>query len=229
MEEILLHAQARKEEGKSKIKDLRQTGFVPAVIYGAERTAQNLKLSHHELIQVIHQRGIEGVLIQLIIDEGKKKPCVVKEIQYDPVHSEILHVDFNEISLTKALKIKVPVACDGEAVGVKQDGGSLEQILWEAEVECLPTAIPNKLEVNVASLKIGDSIFVKDMKLPEGVKLLEDPEAIVVTVSAPMKEEVAVEPVEGAETQEPEVIREKKEVAEEGAAPAGKKEEKEKK
>lgn len=226
MEEILLHAQARQEEGKSKVKDLRQSGFVPAVMYGTHAKAQNLKLSHHELIQVIHQRGIEGVLIQLVVDEGKKRPCVVKEIQYGPVHSEILHVDFNEISLTKALKIKVPVACEGEAVGVKQDGGSLEQILWEAEIECLPTAIPSKLMVDVAALKIGDSIFVKDMPLPAGVKLLEDPDAIVVTVSAPMKEEVPAEPVEGAATQEPEVIREKKEVAEEGAAPAGKKEEK---
>jgi large subunit ribosomal protein L25 len=143
------------------------------------------------------------------------------------VHGEIVHVDFNQISLTKEIKVNVPVVAKGEPAGVKLEGGSLEHILWEIEVACLPTNIPQGIEVDVSGLKLGDSVHVKDLSVPAGVKILNDPGAIVLSVAAPMKEEVPVEAVEGAEKQEPEVIKEKKEVPEEGGAEA--KEEKEKK
>ena len=123
-----------------------------------------------------------------------------------------------EVSLTKALKVNVPVVVKGESVGVKQEGGSLEHILWEIEVECLPTNIPQNIEIDISKLKIGDSVHIKDISFPSEVKVLNDPDAIVVTISAPMKVE---EPVEGAEVEEgkePEVIKEKKVTAEEGEA-----------
>ncbi|MCA9406557.1 MAG: hypothetical protein KC684_08465, partial [Candidatus Omnitrophica bacterium] len=113
------------------------------------------------------------------------------------------------------------VVAKGEAVGVKTDGGSLEHTLWELDVICLPTNIPNKLEVDVSHLKIGDVIHVKDILLPEGVKTKHDPEAIVFSVVPPMKEEVETE--EAAPT-EPEVIKEKKEKAEKEGTPEGKSE-----
>jgi len=219
MEEIFLNAQPREEIGRAKVKDLRSQGFIPAVVYAEGKESLAIKVSHHELLQLVHQHRIEGIVINLKIKDDKKqkaRPCLIKEIQYDPVHDDIIHVDFNEISLTQEIKVNVPVVAKGESVGVKQEGGSLEHILWEIEVECLPTNIPKNIEVDVTQLKIGDSIHIKDLILPSGVKVLNDPGAIVLSIAAPMKEEVPVAPVEGEEIQEPEVIKEKKPVPAEG-------------
>jgi len=234
MEEIFLEVEPRQELGKGKVKDLREKGFIPAVVYAHGKEPQAIKVSHRALLQLIHQHRIEGVLINLKIKDDKLKnnglasdsqshkkqsprSCLIKEIQYNPVHGDIIHVDFNEISLTKAIKVNVPVVAKGEPIGVKQEGGSLEHILWEIEVECLPTNIPKEIEVDVSSLKIGDSIHIKDLTMPFDVKVLNDPGAIVLSVASPMKEEVLVAPVEGEEIQEPEVIKEKKEVPTEAA------------
>src|SRR3989338_1504341 len=132
-----------------------------------------------------------------------------------------MHIDFNEISLTETLKVNVPLASKGDAAGVKQDNGVLEHILWELNVECLPTNIPEKIECDVSNLKIGDSILVKQIPLPEGVKVLNDPELIAFIVKPPHVEKPPEEALEAAA--EPELIREKKkeeetEEAAEGAA-----------
>jgi large subunit ribosomal protein L25 len=185
-----------------------------------------------DFIKLLHHHRIENAIISLKIKDDKKKTprlCLVKEVQHHPVHGDVLHVDFNEISMTKMIKINVPVVAKGEAPGVKQDGGSLEHILWEIEIECLPTEIPAEIEVDISNLKIGDAVHIKDIKFPSGVKVLNEQDAVVMTVAAPMKEEVPVEAVEGEEKKEPEVIKEKKEVPGEGAAEEGKEKEKEKK
>ncbi|MDD4980980.1 MAG: 50S ribosomal protein L25 [Candidatus Omnitrophica bacterium] len=217
MEEISLEIQPREELGKSKVKDLRGEGFVPAVIYAQGKKSLPIKVSHKQLLQLIHQHRLESAVISLKPKDDKKakgRSCLIKEIQYDPVKGDVMHVDFNEISLTKIIKVNVPVVAKGEPAGVKQEGGSLEHILWEIEVECLPTEIPKDIEVDVSQLKIGDSIHIKDITFPAQVKVLNAPEAIVFAVSAPIKEEEIVAPVaEGEEKQEPEVIKEKKEVA----------------
>lgn len=219
MEEIFLDAELRGELGRGRAKDLRGKGLIPAVVYAEGKKSVAIKVSNSALLRLIHQRRIEGALINLRIKDDKKhasSSCLIKEIQYDPVHGDIIHVDFNEISLTKAIKVNVPVVAKGEPIGVKQEGGSLEHILWEVEVECLPTNIPKDIEVDVSSLKIGDAIHIKDITAPNGVKILNDPSGIVLSVTAPMKEEVPVAPVEGEEKQEPEVIKEKKEAPAEG-------------
>ncbi|MGE5197267.1 MAG: 50S ribosomal protein L25 [Deltaproteobacteria bacterium] len=233
MEEIILDAQLREEIGKGKVKDLRGKGFIPAVLYGEGKTSLSLKVSHHELMGLIHHYRLENAIINLKIKDDKKaKPrsCLIKETQYDPVTGDILHVDFNEISLTKTIKVNVPIVPKGEPAGVKQEGGSLERVLWEIEVECLPVDIPKEIEIDVSNLKMGDSIHVKDLAIPANVKVLSNPEAIVVQVVAPIKEEVPVEAaVEGEEKKEPEVIKEKKEVPEEEAEEGKEEKEKEKK
>lgn len=225
MEELFLDAQIREEAGRGKIKGLREKGFVPAVVYAEGKPALALKLSHRQLVQLVHHHRIEGVIINLNIKDDKKqksRPCLIKEIQHDPVHGEIIHVDFNQISLTKEIKVNVPVVSKGEPIGVKLEGGSLEHILWEIEVECLPASIPKDIEIDVSNLKMGESIHVKDIPVPQGVKILNDPGAIVLSVAAPMKEEVPVEAAEGEAAQEPEVIKEKKEVPGEAGAEEGK-------
>ncbi len=231
MEEINLDVQLREETGKAKVKDLRDKGFIPAVVYGEGKTSLSIKILHHELLRLIHQHRLENAILNLKIkDDKKNKPrsCLIKETQYDPVTGDIVHVDFNEISLTKVIKVNVPVVAKGEPVGVKQEGGSLEHILWEIEVECLPTDIPKEIEVDVSNLKIGDSVHIKDIIVPAKVKVLNDPDAVILSVAAPIKEEVVAAPVEGEEKQEPEVIKEKKEVPAEEKE-EGKEKEKEKK
>jgi large subunit ribosomal protein L25 len=170
----------------------------------------------------VHQHRLESVIINLKIKDDKKakgRPCLVKEVQYDPVREDIIHVDFNEISLTETIKVNVPVQAKGVAIGVKQEGGSLEHLLWDIEVECLPTNIPKDIQVDITALKMGDAIHIKDIVFPKGVKPLNDGAAVVLHVVAPMKEEAPAEAIEGEADKEPEVIKEKKDIPGE-AAPA---------
>ena len=214
MEKAILKAQVRTETGKRVAKDLRAKRLVPANVYRGSSGALSLQVLIDDLAEVLQTKAGVNVLITLKITGGdspvKDKTVLIKEIQREPVKDGVLHVDFNEISLTETLKISVPLSSKGEPVGVKIDGGILEHIMWELEVECLPADIPEKIEIDVSNLKIGESLHVKDIPVPAGVKVLNDPELIAMILKAPKveapKEEAAVE---GAP--EPELIRKKKE------------------
>ena len=223
MEKVTLKANTRELVGKKHAKDLRKKDLIPGVVYKGGKEAMSLQMAVRELEDALRTKAGSNVLITLKV-EGAPKPVkdktvIIKEIQHDPIKGSILHVDFNEISLTETLKVNVPLADKGEAVGVKQDGGVLEHIMWELQVECLPTNIPEKIEHDVSGLKIGDAVFVKQLVVPEGVKILNDPELIAMIVKPPHVEKPAEEVVE--EVAEPELIREnkeKEEEEEEGAA-----------
>ncbi|MFC1576357.1 50S ribosomal protein L25, partial [Candidatus Omnitrophota bacterium] len=185
----------------------------------------NLKIGKRELFEVLHTSAGENVLITLKFTDDKKtkeKACIIKEIQRDPVKEDITHIDLKEISLTEKIKVKVPVHPHGEAEGVVKDGGVLDIPLREIEIECLPTEIPEKIEIEIAEMKIGDAVFVKDLEIPSEVKMISDPELPVLSVIPPAKEEV-VEEVPGEEAVEPEVItkgkKEEEEVPEEEGKP----------
>jgi large subunit ribosomal protein L25 len=155
--------------------------------------------------------------VNLKVDGHSERACLIKDIQYDPVHGDIVHVDFNAISMNKKLHINVPVIGNGEPIGVKQEGGSLAHVLWEIEVECLPADIPEKIQVDISGLKLGESIHVKDLQWSDKIKPLTDEGSVLFTVSAPVQAAAAEETDEGDAKAEPEVIKEKKEVpAEEG-------------
>ncbi len=224
MEKVILKAQYRDTAGKKAAKALRKASLIPAVVYRDGKEAMSLKLVTRELEEIIHTKAGSNVIIALNITGApkavKEKTVIIKEIQHDPVKDSILHVDFNEISLTEMLKVDVPLASKGEPVGVKQDGGVLEHIMWELQIECLPTAIPEKIEYDVSALKIGDAVFVKQITPPEGVKVLNDPELIAMIVKPPHVEKPKEEVAE--EVAEPELIREKKKVEEEGEEEAAK-------
>jgi len=230
MEKIVVNAEIRTELGKSKVKKLREKDLIPAVVYKGGKECFNLKIQRKELFEALHTSAGENVLITLKIKGEKKvkeKTCIIKELQYHPVRENILHVDLNEISLTEKIKIKVPVQTHGEPEGVTKDGGVLDHPLWEVEIECLPTEIPEKIEVEVGKMKIGDTVYVKDLEVASGIKILNDPELTVLSVVPPAKEEVAEEvPAEG-EMEEPEVIKKGKKEEEE--IPEGEAEEKPKK
>lgn len=232
MEKIILEAELREEIGKNKSKSLRRTGSIPAVLYSEGKITRNIKLVSSDLLKFVHQHRVETAVVNIRIkgeDNKKEYPCLIKEIQYDPVKGDIFHVDFNQISLTKVIKINVPLVAKGEPVGAKQEGGVLNHVLWEIEVECLPADVPKEIEVDVSGLKINDVIRIKDIAMPAQVKALSEPEAIVFAVVPPVKEEVAVAPEAGEVKAEPEVIKEKKEAPEaEEARPKESKEPKEK-
>lgn len=228
MEQVYLDAQIRKETGTSPMKKLRATDVIPAVVYKKGETTLNIRVNRRDLLKILHTSAGENVIVNLKIQEPsqtkgasakpKEKTVIIKEIQHHPFKGEILHIDFQQISLTEVIKVNVPVVAKGESVGVKQDGGVLEYILREIEVECLPTQIPEKIEVDVTALKIGDSLLVKDLPVISGVKILNDTNLTVISIAAPIKvEEIVAAPAAEAEVMEPEVIKQKKpeELAEE--------------
>jgi len=229
MEKVILKAEVREGSGKGLAKGLRRKSIIPAVVYKGGKDALKLQLEVKDLEQALHTKAGENVIVSLKISgadaKAKDKTVLIKEVQREPIKGKILHVDFNEISLTEMLKVNVPLAAHGEAVGVKADGGTLEHVMWELQVECLPTNIPAKIEVDVSGLKIGDAIYVKNIVAPEGVKILTDPELIAMIVKPP-KVEVPKEEAAAEAPTEPELIRKKKEAEEEGEeGKEGKKEE----
>ena len=219
MEQIKLKANLREGIGKEKSKKLRATGFVPGVVYHRGDKSVAISLVDKEISKILHSEGGENVLINLTIENDKKsKPraVIIKEVQHDPVKRNILHVDFNEISLTEKIIVEVEVIGIGEPVGVKQEGGALDHPLRFVKVQCLPTDIPKHIDVDISNLKLNDSIHVKDLAVSDKIKVLTDPDVLLFQVKL---HEEKVEEV-AAETPELEVIREKKE--ETAAAPGGK-------
>jgi large subunit ribosomal protein L25 len=222
MKEITIEARKRTGTGKEKAKKLRKKGIIPAVVYGPGDEPLPLEINAQSLNSILREGKGENVIITLNIDGGQNgKKVLIREIQHDPVLGDILHVDFQHVLLTKKITVKVPVHLVGIPIGVSKDGGILQYVLRELEVECLPTDIPEKVEFDVSNLKIGDSIHVKDAKL-EKATILSDAEGSIVTVVPPtiFKEEVVPA---AAEVTEPEVITEKKaEEGEEAEAEEGK-------
>lgn len=220
MEKVILKAEVRLASGKRIAKDLRKKNTIPAVVYKGGLDAMKLELSVRDLEQVLHTKAGENIIVTLKIAGSDKslkdKTVLIKEIQREPIKDRILHVDFNEISLTETLKVNVPLAAHGEPEG-KKEGGTLEHVMWELQVECLPADIPEKIEVEVSGLKIGDAIYVKNITAPAGVKILTDPELIAMIVKPP-KVEVPKEEAAAEAPVEPELIRKKKEAEEEGEA-----------
>ncbi len=214
MDFVDLKAGVREERGKELNKNLREKGFVPAIVYKKGSDTVSISIDKKNLLKTLHTEAGENVIVKLHIEGAKKakeRTVILKEIQRDPVKDNLLHVDFQEISLTETLKVKVPISGKGEAIGVKQEEGVLQQVMWEVEVECLPTNIPEKIEIDITNLKIGDSIHLKDVSAPEDVKILDNPESVVFSVEHPKAvEDIVAAPPEG-ELEEPELIREKKE------------------
>jgi len=224
MKEVTLKVRPREKTGKELVKKLRKNGFIPAVVYGQNTTSLPLEIDgkvFHALIR--HGLG-ETVLVTLTMDDQKEKDrkVLIREVQRDPVRGDIVHVDFHEISLTKKLSIQVPIHLVGIPEGVTA-GGILQHVLRELEVECLPTAIPEKIDVEVSHLQIGDSIHVADLKL-ENIDILSDSASSIVSVVPPTVFKEPEVAVAAAVEAEPEVITEKKEGEEEESKEKGKEE-----
>lgn len=219
---VFLECTVREAAGTDQARQLRRQGWVPAVLYGAGEPAVPICVSAKELMRVLHTKAGENALITLKIEgEGGKEPAVlIKDLQHHPVTHDVIHADFYRVSLTKKIKVEVPLKFRGEeeAVGVKQEGGVLEHIRREVEVECLPTDIPSEIEVDIGGLKMNDTLHVRDLAVPPGVEVVTEPDQPVVACVPPRVEEEKPEE-EAAEGKEPEVLKQKGEGQEAEAAP----------
>ncbi|HRY29474.1 MAG TPA: 50S ribosomal protein L25 [Elusimicrobiota bacterium] len=223
MQTVELEAKLREITTRNALRLLRDSGEVPAVVYGGKKGPHPASVNAKKMTEILKSQGT-NVVFSLKL--GKDSETVLlKDLQRDPISRKIVHVDFQRISLTEKIEVNVPIHVKGEAPGVKLSGGILEHIQREVRVRCLPTAIPSAVEVDVSGLQINQGLKMKDVKFPEGLEVLSDPELIVVNIVAPteFKEETpaaAAAAVPGAT--EPEVIAKGKKPEEgaEGAAPA---------
>jgi large subunit ribosomal protein L25 len=219
MKIVELKAKVRPHVGKKGAKKCRNEGWLPGILYGEGGLTTPVATNPKELDRVLHTHAGANVIINLMVEGLASDPVtvVVKEVQVDSIKETMRHVDFCRISLDKKIRTLVPFKIIGEAPGVKQ-GGILERLLWELEVESLPMQIPDNIEIDVSGLNIGDTLTVSSLKLPEEVTVLTDWDVGVVSVAVP-KAEVTVEaaPAAAAEGAEPEVIGAKSDKEEKGA------------
>ena len=216
----------REGKGKQAAKRLRREGQIPAILYGGT-TPQPIAVDPKAVLKMIH--GHEGTtqLLSLKFDGGatSARMAIIRDMQFDPVSEDLLHVDLQEVAADRAITVRVAVHPVGEAVGVRDTKGILSLVLHELEISCLPTNIPQRIDADVSELAIGDVLTVRNLVAPEGVRILNDPGQAIATVSPPMAEEVAA-PVVAAATPtaaaEPEVLTERK-PKEEAAPEEGKK------
>lgn len=205
-----LSARIRSESGRNAVKQVRARGGVPAVIYGSKDKATNLEVSQRDIQALLTHAVGENILIDLEIDEDGKKTnrlSLIQAVQRHPLHSNIVHVDFHAVSMTEEISADIVIEAFGESEGVKSFGGLLEQGLRTLAIRCLPQNLPEIIRVDVSPLKIGDSIHVRDLPLPDGVTPVDDIDLTVFIVAEP---KVAEEPVVAAASESPEVIKEKK-------------------
>ncbi len=233
METKSLAAVARTDSGKGVARKLRADGMIPAVVYGPEIDPKPIALNEREVLKMFRTSGSMNMLVDLSIEGANESPLkvMIKDVQREPIDSAVLHIDFQQISLSKKINIDIPVRLVGIPEGVKTMGGILEFIQREVAVACLPNDIEDYIEIDVTEMVIGDSIHARDLDLPK-FDLVTNPEQVLVTIAAPTVQaevEVAGEGEEGAEgeeaegapaageaegegdeSKEPEVIKEKK-------------------
>ena len=211
-----IEVQPREGLGKGAARALRRQGLIPGVVYGHNFGPIPVQVELEELKRLLHHESIESMLIRMKLN-GREETVMIKEIQRHPVTYDILHVDFHRVSLTEEVTTRVPIELVGESIGVKE-GGILEFLLRELEIRCLPTEIPEHIAIDISQMRIGDSLRVGDLKLKEGITVLDDPDTVIVLIAAPVvREEIEeVEEAEEAEEEEPELVGEEKEEEEEG-------------
>jgi len=202
VETIVLKAEKRSSTGTSSSRKLRKTGRIPAVVYGHSEAVLSISLDAHDVaLELQHHHRLMDVEI-----EGKVEKLLLKDAQYDHLYMNIVHVDLVRVDLNERVKVTVPVELRGTAAGISE-GGVLDQIVADVDLECVVTAIPESIRANVAGLKIGESLLAKDLILPDGVTLVTDANAVIAAVHVIAEEAAPVAAAgEAAATAEPEVI-----------------------
>jgi len=215
MSDITLEVQSREETGKNANRRLRATGLIPAVVYGGDLDPVAIQVDRRTLHDLFKQTGGENAVFLLkLAGTDQKRHSMVRELTIDPITRQVIHIDFLRVLMTEKVKVQVPINLEGTPVGVKNEGGVLDFITREVEVECLPGDIPQTLELDVSDLDIGSHYEVKDLEIPAGVELMVELDKVIVAVAhsrvATEVEEAEAEAAEAglleAEEVEPELI-----------------------
>ncbi|MCC7418568.1 MAG: 50S ribosomal protein L25 [Acidobacteria bacterium] len=228
--EATLEATIRETFGKNEARRTRRQGRMPAVLYGDGAPARAIAVEPKALLRILHSESGANTLIALALGGAAPTRVLVKDYQLDPVTHHLLHADFYTVAMDKALRVTVPVTIKGDAPGVKQQGGVLEFVRREVELECLPADIPEHIELDIDGLMLHQGIRVREIPANPRLKFVTEADAMIVHVIMPKAEEAAAAAAETAATAaapaEPEVIKKGKKEEEESAGE--KKEEKKK-
>ncbi|NPV82003.1 MAG: 50S ribosomal protein L25 [Candidatus Aminicenantes bacterium] len=214
---LVIKADLRTEKGKNASGRLRRQGLVPAILYGESMDSLPLSLKKKDIIEILKSETGENTIFRVAYN-SEEKDVMIKEVQIHPVTDELLHVDLIQISMDKPVRVSVPVELVGEPVGVKVEGGLVDFLLRELEIECLPREIPEAIRIDISHLHLHQSFKVLNLELPAGIKILHEPQAAIVVISSIAEEAAPAtteEVVEGAEMKEPEVIKKERKKEEE--------------
>lgn len=230
MSEFVVAAESRTETGTGPNRRLRVRGLIPGIVYGPGTDAVSVSVSPKTLTEILQSASGENTLFDIEI-EGKRRKVILKEFQREPLKGELLHADFFEVALDKRIEVKVHIELEGTPVGVKNQGGLLEFVTRELELECLPTEIPDKITLDVSELELGRHLRVSEVSLPDNVTLLTEADVVIAHVVTPRADVAAAEEeaeaaaaAEGEEGAEPEVAKKGKAEGEDAEAKPEKKE-----
>ena len=200
-----LNAQKRDDKAKGAARKLRQQGSVPAVLYGRELDSVHLSVDAHEVEHLFHSISVDNTIVKLAVD-GDSEPyeTLIREIQTHPWRASLLHIDFLRIQKGVAVDVDVPLRLLGVPLGVKSEGGVLEQVIHDIPVRCIPSKIPAAIEVDVSELNLNEALHVSDIALEEGVEIRIAEERTICSVAIPKIIEEEVEEEELAEGELPE-------------------------
>jgi large subunit ribosomal protein L25 len=220
-DESVMEVEIREDDtlGKGASKALRRRGVVPGVVYGLDLESVPICIERDTVLEILQSEGGINSIFKLVLKGGESERwAMIKDIQLDPVHQQLIHIDFVRLDMEKKIETKVPVNLEGVAEGVKNEGGHINWVTREIDVLSLPTNIPDRLTVDISALSIGDSVRVSVIEIMEGIEILTDPNTVIASVEAPRAiEEVAPEPEVEAEAEaeeegaEPEVVKKGKE------------------
>lgn len=223
-----IKSEIRNVFGKNASRRIRQEGMIPAILYGADTVSIPLTLNKKDVFAILKAETGENTIFKISFN-SETRNTMIKELQKDPVTDEILHADLIQIVMDNVISVSVPIVLVGEAVGVKAEGGFVDFVTREVEIECLPKNIPEQLEIDISSLHLHQSLKVEDLSSPGEITLVNDPNTVVVLIHAPTKEEFEVEEIEEeiVAEEEPEVIKKEKPEEEEKEKKEKKEKEKE--
>jgi large subunit ribosomal protein L25 len=204
-ETMQIEVQPREETGKNANRRSRAAGKIPAVVYGGGKESVSIEINRKTLLDTLKGHSGENPIFLLKLGD-KERHAMIRNMEVDPVSRQVIHIDFQRVVMDQKIRVTVPIELTGIAVGVKVEGGMLDFITREVHVECLPGDIPKHVDVDVTNVHVGQHVEAKDLQLPQGVTLLDDPEKVIVSLSHARAEEAEA----GADRAEPEVIKKTK-------------------
>lgn len=208
---LKLKAYERVANGKGGARKLRAQGLTPAIIYGSRKDTLPVSFNTNEFLKIVHGEAHENMIFEVNLegDNVDRPNVIIKQMQFDPVKGTLLHVDFFEILMDQKIEVHVPLLIKGDAVGVKDEGGLLDHLARNVLIECLPKDLPEIIEIDVSNLKLGESVHINDISFPPGVKPVENPDKVLLTVIHKFKGKIEAEGEIVAEEKEPEVLTQK--------------------